>query len=204
MATDVDISNLALGWIGDAAEVSDITPSDGSLQADKCAAFYPVARRMFLGSYNWSFAQKRLVLSDIGSPNVGWLYRYAEPNSVLRPIELVLEGTEKAVDFSREVTDSEGKVINANISPAELIYVFDQTNTLVYPQSAVLSISYLLAAFLIGPLKSGDANQRQELLNTSEHFRLVAAGEDANSIKLGGTTDRPESYVSGGRKSRGY
>lgn len=205
MATDVDICNLGLGFIGDAAEVSSVSPSDGSLQADHCQKFYPIARKAFMVEHEWSFATRRVDLASLGTPNTGFLYRYSEPNLVLKPMRVVLAGEEKETDFTREVDFATNKkIINSSISPAELIYVFDQVNTLFYNPSAVIAIAYMTASFLVGPMKSGDQKMIDGLLKAYDYWWRKAAADDANAEKRGGSDDNIETYTSGGMKARGY
>ena len=56
MATQVQICNLALAKLGDEAQVTGIAPSDGSMQANYCALFYPQALNVLLSKHAWSFA----------------------------------------------------------------------------------------------------------------------------------------------------
>ena len=48
MASEVDICNLALGHLGDNATVASLNPPEGSVQAQHCARFYPIARDALL------------------------------------------------------------------------------------------------------------------------------------------------------------
>ena len=59
MASDVDICNLALSFLGDDANVSSISPPEGSQQSEHCARFYPIARDGLLQMHNWNWASRR-------------------------------------------------------------------------------------------------------------------------------------------------
>jgi hypothetical protein len=65
VASEVDICNLALAHIGDGANVRSITPPDETVQAEKCAIFYPIARDIALESHGWSFAVQRAELNQL-------------------------------------------------------------------------------------------------------------------------------------------
>lgn len=85
MASDVDICNLALGYLGDAANVSSINPPD-SVQAEHCQRFYPLARDALLDMMNWGFATKRATPSQIAVPaqvSGIWAYAYIAPSDCL-------------------------------------------------------------------------------------------------------------------------
>lgn len=63
MASEVEISNLALSRIGDSATVSSINPPEGSAQAEHCQRFYPIARNSLLEMHAWSFCDRRIQLA---------------------------------------------------------------------------------------------------------------------------------------------
>lgn len=85
MASDVDIVNLALGYLGDSANVSSINPPD-SVQAEHAARFYPLARDALLNMHNWGFATKRALPASIAVPPEAagmWAYAYIAPDDEL-------------------------------------------------------------------------------------------------------------------------
>jgi hypothetical protein len=51
MSSVIDICNLALSHIGQAADVSSIDPPENSIEAEYCARFYPMARDTLLEAY---------------------------------------------------------------------------------------------------------------------------------------------------------
>ena len=94
MASPVDIVNLALGHLGDDANVSNIDPSDGSAQADHAVVYYPMARDQVLCEHAWSFSTRRAYLATraLTSPDEqpgNWLYCYALPSDCLQPIAVL-------------------------------------------------------------------------------------------------------------------
>jgi len=94
MSSDVDICNTALGYLGDAANVSSIAPPDQSAQAKHCARFYPMAIKEGQEMHHWNFGTRRTALSLISplpSPNVNnqWDYVYALPNACLNAIKVM-------------------------------------------------------------------------------------------------------------------
>lgn len=85
MASDVDICNLALGYLGDSANVSSINPPD-SVQAEHCARFYPLARDALLNMHNWGFATRRILPASIAVPPEAagmWAFAYIAPDDSL-------------------------------------------------------------------------------------------------------------------------
>lgn len=90
MASEVDICNLMMAHLGDEANISEIDPPDGSIQAEHCARFYPIARDSLLEMHDWNFATKRVALTPTTLPdNAGWLYAYLKPANTIRVIAVL-------------------------------------------------------------------------------------------------------------------
>lgn len=53
MASPLTICNMALVHLGESARVTSIAPSDGSVQADLCARFYPQADVILRTAESW-------------------------------------------------------------------------------------------------------------------------------------------------------
>lgn len=86
----VDICNLALSYLGDAATVASIDPPDGSAQAQHCARFYPIALNSMLESHQWSFATQRAFLAQSGTMYYNtWLYTYSVPAGATEVISVL-------------------------------------------------------------------------------------------------------------------
>jgi len=99
---DVTICNLALGHLGDIANVKSINPPDQSVQAQLCKRFYPAARNALLEMSSWGFATVRAKLAQIGNPTLAiaqgvdpaatqgtWQFAYALPNDVINVISVL-------------------------------------------------------------------------------------------------------------------
>lgn len=84
MADAVDIANIALSHLGDDATVSSFDPPEGSIQAEHCARWYPIARDNLLEMYDWSFASRRAPLVEVDFPFAQWAHSYVQPNNCLR------------------------------------------------------------------------------------------------------------------------
>lgn len=85
MVGEVDICNLALGYLGDSANVSSLNPPD-SVQAEHCQRFYPLARDALLNMHNWGFATKRTSPASIAVPAEAsgmWAFAYIAPADAL-------------------------------------------------------------------------------------------------------------------------
>jgi hypothetical protein len=171
MASVVQICNMALSHIGSEARVSSISPPDGSVEAGHCADFYDMARTELLEPGNWNFALKRALLAQTTNLSTAWAYAYVKPSDcqralrVLRPNVTVTVFTQDTVGAHTDDRDSaafdiEGDVIFSNEPDAVLVYVRDVVDTNRFPASFTSALSYLLSAYLAGPIIKGNEGVR--------------------------------------------
>lgn len=206
MASDVDICNLALGYLGDSATVSNLSPPEGSAQAGHCARFYPIARDALLELHPWGFATVRvpLALLNITPPN-SWAYAYAAPNDVLNILAVLdpnatddysiglvqpynvpgnvapVAGSYTPQTFSAESINGTD-VILTNQENAVLRYTAQVTDTTKFPPLFTEALAWSLAAKLAGPLLKGTtgAEMAQSCLKTFRLWYAQATESDAN------------------------
>lgn len=179
MASDVDICNMALSHIGSDAVVSSIFPADGSVEAGHCARFYPIALGMLLEHHSWSFAKTRVLLAEVDNPSTTWSFAYGLPGNCLKPTRLLpkltllgygftsFSGT-MSVDeqrlfdesgsstFSLETDQATGnRILLANEPQAVLLYTRRVEDTASFTFKFMAALSYLVAAFVAGPIIKG-------------------------------------------------
>lgn len=210
MPSPVDICNLALSYLGDTATVSSIEPPDGSMQAQHCARFYPIAKATLLEAASWNFATKRVALARVTNPSAQWLFAYAMPAGVSTLIAVI--DPNSTGDYSQFITnpafwqnsrgldllgtsyapqpytidiDSSGKqIIYTNVENAMLRYTIIVEDTTQFSAMFVTALAYLLASMLAGPLIKGETGATESLrcLSLYEKHRKDAAGSDANQV----------------------
>lgn len=180
MASEVDICNLALAHLGDAATVSSIDPPEGSVQAEHCSRFYPIARDALLEMHAWGFATKRVALAYLTNNWTEWTYAYAVPNDSVNIIAvlasdatndysvgintmfsqtglpLIAGGVYQPQPFALETQSDGTQIIYTNQEDATLRYSALITDTTQFPPLFVVSLSYLLASYLAGPVIKGE------------------------------------------------
>lgn len=225
MASEVDICNLALGHLGERANVSSISPPEGSAQAEHCARFYPIARDMALESHEWGFATVRGTLALLtDTPPVGWLYVYALPNDCRNIIRLIdpAAGTPYQQDdwqrtgcyagyapgipfvppdvpYELESRSNDGiAVIYTNLEAAQIQYVKTVTDTTKFSAQFVDAVSRLLASYLAGPVVKGDAALKVAQLQYQAFLSSITAakGNDANNRRRSqAIADQPASWI---------
>lgn len=206
MASEVDISNLALSHLGDSATIASLNPPEGSAQAEKCARFYPIARDSLLEMHNWSFASRRALLAQVAT-NIGqWKYAYAAPRDMMMAIAVFQPGA--ADDYSTSyITNAEGVshpgvaaghytpqpyvietnetgalVILTNVENAMLRYQARITDTTKFSSLFVVTLSWHLAGMLAGPILKGDAGaaEAKRCGQMMAAYMLQAATVDSN------------------------
>lgn len=160
MASEVDICNLALSYLGDEATVSSINPPEASMQAEHCQRFYPIARNAVLELHPFGFATRRAALVQVaGDPPTSWAYQYALPNKCLRALTVLpadYTDDEDGGEFEQETLSNGTRVIYTDVEDATLRFVYEETTTTKYSMLVVNAIARLLASYLAGPLIKGD------------------------------------------------
>lgn len=189
MASVSDICNMALSHVGADATITSITPPDGSVEAGHCARFYPIARREALEMSAWIFAKTRVELAQVDNPSTTWTYAYALPSDCIRPLRVLqsvvvtalfsdvfwvspMATADIAMFTERGSADFEieNGVLFTHEPDAVLMYVRDITDTTKFSTTLASGISYLLAAYLAGPIIKGMPGA-----NTSGSLRKIAA-----------------------------
>ncbi len=209
MASDVDICNLALAQLGDAAAVQSISPPDQSAQAAHCARFYPIARDALLEMHTWGFATERVALAQVANPFSTWAYAYAAPSNainylaVLAPdaqddysVGLQMAGTTPyslqtgvgiytPQPFQVESIDGD-EVILTNQANAILRYTHSVSNTAEFSPLFVQGLATLLASHLAGPVLKGAEGRAASAQKLQEFFKWkeLAIESDANQRRV--------------------
>ena len=187
MSSEVDICNDALAVVGDAANVSSISPPDTSAQAGHCARFYPMARDQLLEMHPWNFATKRAALSLLSETSNQWQYVYALPGDCLRalvvldplapddfstPIPLYgvypypypgqnnIPAVYSPQPFVVEVDTAGNKILYTNQQNAQLTYLASITDTTKFSPLFTEALVILLASKLAGPIIKGNEGRQ--------------------------------------------
>lgn len=183
MASDIDIVNLALSHLGEAATVTSLNPPEGSAQARHAQRFYPIARRALLERRAWNFAVKREALQALADTAAGWDYVYAAPSTMLRPLAVYDpdngEDISNPVEFDTEVKSDGTIVILTDLEDAELRYIYDADAPERYSPLFVTAFSWLLASYLAGPVVKGESGAN--VARTCYEVFLRELGEAAAS-----------------------
>jgi hypothetical protein len=214
MSSEVDICNLALAHLGDTASLASIDPPSGSIQAEHCARFYPIARDVLLESHPWSFATRRAALVLLTETNDQWLYVYAVPNLMVKVLAVIppeadndystlssystdngdtynadlgsQAGSYVPQPFCLETLSTGVPVILTNQEDAVLRYQVSVTDPTKFSALFKLCLSWLLASMLAGPIIKGDvgAAEGKRCYQMFQAHLNAASVTDSNQRKI--------------------
>lgn len=220
MASVVNICNMALSHLGSIAQVTSIDPPDGSVEAGRCKQFFSIARQEMLEAFDWNFALTRVKLAPVENLSERWRFAYALPTDRVRLTRLLSRTPEYAIHYPAEPTTLpggaremytlraderpsapftvEGDVLFTNETDAVLLYVRDVTDSNKFTPTFTVGLSYLLAAYLAGPMLRGAegtnaaANLRQTAMATGGRAMAISA----NSAGESQTHDHAPAWIS--------
>lgn len=179
--SDVDIVNMALAHLGDAANVSAISPSDGSAQADAAARVYAQSRDWLLERFAWKFALRRATLAELSTTVGSWDHVYAEPSNCLRILAILPTGYTKdsqTVEFDTESDASGNGLILTDAEDATARFIARVTDPARFTPGFTEALSWFLASALAGPIIKGETGR-------AEAIRCLQAAQLAFSMATG-------------------
>lgn len=165
------ICNLALSHLGDEAQVVNISPPDGSMQAALCGTFYPIALSVLLEMHPWTFATKRIAIAEVTNPAPwDWRYAYAIPSTCLRPLSALMEGVAArpfgfdsdngSHPYIVEAAEDGTAILYTNVEAAVLRYIDAVSDPTKFTPTFTIALSRLLASYLAGPILKDTTGMR--------------------------------------------
>lgn len=161
MTDALSIWNLALSHLGKKAGLSSASPPHESVEAQRCAIYWPLARRFAITKSKPSWARRRGALEEVelgtAQPSQ-WTYTYKHPATALEMIgvyepEAVADPDAKSAVHESNATE---KLIYSNVYQAVGRWLIDEENTGVYTPAFTIGVSWLLASYLAGPTIQGE------------------------------------------------
>ena len=193
----VNICNLALSLLGDSANVSSIDPPEGSVQAEQCARFYPIALTSLLESHPWTFATKRERLARLSATSGQWRFAYSKPSKCLRVLRVVspdrmpmrgVAATDPAIQSEHyemyRIGDTEA--ILTNIENAEVHFITSDVKTGMFSPMFRDALALRLAVDLAGTIVKGKDGRdtRRALFPEFQIAFSRAAAADSNQRRI--------------------
>lgn len=183
MATEVDICNIALSYLGDRANVTSISPPEGSAQADHCARFYPIALQEILQRFPWTFATVRATLPQLVKKPDSVAFAYALPSNCLRILSVYGAANWEVSSWNIERTDRE--LILVSEEPiAYVVYLTNRVPVSQFSPVFVEALAHLLAAKLAGAIMPGStgADVLTKQLQAYEMYAQKVMALDARQV----------------------
>ena len=145
--SEVQICNLALGWLGAELITSLLDDNEG---AKLCNANFASARDAILEDANWSFAITRAVLTPmLEPPDHSWNNQFLIPARVIRLLTVTHNTT---IPASATPWVKEGNKILANEERLYITYVARITDTALFTAQFTQVLAQRLAADLAIPI----------------------------------------------------
>lgn len=159
----VDICNNALSHTGTDAFIQSL--DEDSKEAKLCNRWYETTRDRMLRRFNWNFAQRRVLLADMGAPPTGWKYRYRYPTDALTVNHVYATGQWNPSMSDNEVharlmpwevasSGDGGRTILSNVADAECIYTARVVDPNVFDPLFVDCLEFAIASNIAMPLVS--------------------------------------------------
>jgi hypothetical protein len=181
MSSDIDVGNLALGNLGERANISSFDPPEGSSHAELVARFYPIARDALLEPFAWSFALKRVPLSLTELESNEYDYVYAVPQDCLK-IWAVFGEDSATASFTVEADEGSAKYVYTDAPDASISYTIRPLGAERFSAMFTEALAARLASMLAGPIIRGEEGMKQKvaLLKISNELVTMAQVSDAN------------------------
>lgn len=165
MASETEISNLAISHCGSGKEISNLD-TDSSEEGSVCRRFYELARDQVLRDFAWTFATKfRAVALIEEDPNDEWDYSYRYPSDCLK-IRRILSGQRRDTNDTRVpykvAADDSGLLFYCDTEDAEIEYTMRQDDPSFYPADFIMALSYKLAFYIAPRITAGDPFNLQQ------------------------------------------
>lgn len=178
----VKIANMALSHIGK-SKIEAI--DENSPGAKACNLWYDYARIECLEAFDWSFARRRVALSESSEdpPEDLWTYRYNFPSGVVaaRHLENPLGPDADAVPFEIELNAAgDAKTILTDLEEAKLVFTGDIEAVGLFSSHFVATLSYRLAHHIAFELTGKNA-LKAEMANAYLGYIQRAPAQDANT-----------------------
>lgn len=148
----VDVCNLALGWLG-ARQITSV--EDDSTEARLCKASYEATRDAICQAREWRVCVTRRILAPtVAVPEFGWLHQFLIPSDVFRVLRCEGE-TGESTDW-----DVEGAYIVANDDEIRMVGLQTVTDTMLFSPAFCHAFAARLAADLCIPINQSSTMAR--------------------------------------------
>lgn len=186
MATNTEISNLAISHLGISKEIANLD-TEKSNEAAACRRFLPIAIEETLKAFAWPFATKFVALALVEeNPTAEWAFAYQYPSDCLefrRIISGIRNDNRQSRVPYRIVYGDKGTLIYTDKDLAEAEYTVRITDTSRFSSLFLIALSFRVAAFVAPRLTAGDPYKlgqaaMQNFVITISQAKAQAANEE--------------------------
>lgn len=183
MANKTEIFNDVCLLLGITPDIQNAETDDG----DNAVAFratYEGSRRTVLRDHPWGFANKRDILTVIGTPPDDWAYQYLYPEDCVKALEIQKASrTDKPIPFKvaqyEDADNGKVRVILTDQSEAVLIYTADEDDPDLFDEQFKDALVGLIA-FKCAKLRSTDKDAQERAWNAYQRAKFSGTASDSN------------------------
>ncbi len=179
MPSVVDICNRALSHTGTDITIASLT--EKSKEARLCARWYESTLEQMLRSYQWGFAQRRVILALIGDGPFGWRFTYRYPTDAMMVHEVFNSNARPAGEqaYNRDMTRADyqvasdgegGRTLLCNVEDAACRFTSDIEDPNLMPADFSSALELSLAGNIAMPLTANPG--LVQMLNQSAMMRM--------------------------------
>lgn len=193
MASETEISNLAISHLGIGKEIGDLE-TENSSEARACRRFFDVSKYATMRSFPWSFLKRSVALGLVEeNPTTEWLYSYRYPSTALGLIKILsgvrIDTPDSRINYAI-VSDATGKLIHTDEQDAVCLYLETIDDTTLYPYDFIMAFSYKLAYNISAIVTAGDPFNIRTDMEKNFSFEISKASKnDLNEQYSGATLD---------------
>jgi hypothetical protein len=210
-STDTDICNMALQFIGFAANFITSLDED-SEEARTCKFWYERRRDLLLEAWPFEMAKKYADLNEVAEdPNPDWKFSYRMPSDCIFAMRVLKGGSNTRYPENADpvpyttAQDAQGWLILTDQSPACLKYTGRLENTAYWRETFYNALGWSIASVIALPLGRDVAFQNnavQQLSDAIATAESVSANEPTDDEEMEATGIRDRNGITGLRSER--
>lgn len=213
MASQIDIYNLALGFIGVSETVDSLEERSKNRLA--CGRFWELARDTVLAQFPWPFATKYATLAALPQTTRPYLFTYQYPTDCLKAMFFTNAiGTQPDEKYQARFETSYGdggQVILSSEAAPVLAYVVRVEDVGRFPPLFVEALAYKLASMIAMPISNtrAIAETNAQLYTQAVQEAWASALNESNfattreseyiTVRGGGSSEYCYPWIPGGR-----
>lgn len=212
MASEIEICNMALSFVGDSATVAGIEPDEEGAQAQLCKLLYEPALKYTLQQHAWTFAtatRRATGVSSIYGPKA-FMYELPPDVVAVRSVQpyptyderevlsnyqagFKLIGTiDYEVGLSTGASGEHKRVLYADVPNVLIKYTTANANPEYFSPSFALAVAWRLASLIAGQRLGGESGMKvQRQIQRQADVMLAQARNDDSKQRQGNGTFIP-------------